>query len=874
MCHLCVRGTFNDIIMTMTLNPPTQASFSNVLIERRLDTLEASTTSERLLESVDLIRLDAFGRLDPAKRARLGQFATPSVMARFMASLFSYNNSTINNSSIHLLDAGAGVGSLTAAFIANLIDNRIHPAKMTVTAYELEKELTDYLQIVIEMCKRECQRIGISFLAEVIQNDFIQAAASIIRRDLFASPHPGYTHAILNPPYGKINVDSKIHRLLSSLGIQTPNLYAAFLTLAIELLAPGGELVAITPRSFCNGPYFKSFRRNFLTTMGIRRIHIFESRDHAFRDDEVLQETIIFHAVKEERKPTKLIISSSITPEDENILIKEVDYTQLVIPDDPEFFIHVVPDTLAEAVARKMQRFTTSLTDLGITVSTGRVVDFRATEFLRSHSEPDTVPLIYPSHFANGFIQWPNLHGKKPNAIVASSATDNLLLPPDVYVLVKRFSTKEEHRRVVAALCDLTNIQPSRLAFENHLNYYHDHGHGLPLELAKGLTAFLNSSLVDAYFRQFNGHTQINATDLRNIKYPSRVELEALSAYIGHTLPNQDDLDRYIEQEFFLMEQASNNPDPIRAKKKIEETRGILKELGFPSQQQNERSALTLLALLDLKPDMPWSEATNPLMGITPMMEFFAHHYGKRYAPNTRETVRRQTIHQFITAGLVVQNPDDPARPINSGKNVYQLKSEILTMLRTFGSTNWEGELQSYLTSPQAVNRQYKDERDLRRIPLVVGNETLLLSPGGQNVLIEKIISDFCPRFTPGGALIYIGDTDTKWAYFKPEILSYLGILIDSHGKMPDVVVYYEETGWLVLIEAVTSHGPVNPKRRNELQLLFSNTKAALVFVTAFLDRKSMARFLRDISWETEVWIADAPDHLIHFNGERFLGPF
>ena len=312
-----------------------------------------------------------------------------------------------------------------------------------------------------------------------------------------------------------------------------------------------------------------------------------------------------------------------------------------------------------------------------------------------------------------------------------------------------------------------------------------------------------------------------------------------------------------------------------KAERKIAEALEVLETLGLPCQQQNERSALTLLSLLGLKPEDEWENASNPLMGITPMMEFFAAYYGRRYAPNTRETVRRQTVHQFVQAALVLPNPDRPSRPTNSPNAVYQIETSALKLLREFGKPNWEKRLQEYLRSIETLKRLYAREREMRRIPLTLrSGEQIKLSPGGQNVLIKKIVDDFCPLFTPAGQVIYVGDTEKKWAYFDSEALAALGVEIEEHGKMPDVVVHYIEKSWLVLIEAVTSHGPMNPKRRRELKQLFAGSRAGLVYVTAFLDRRTLLKYLDDISWETEVWIADSPTHLIHFNGERFLGPY
>lgn len=309
--------------------------------------------------------------------------------------------------------------------------------------------------------------------------------------------------------------------------------------------------------------------------------------------------------------------------------------------------------------------------------------------------------------------------------------------------------------------------------------------------------------------------------------------------------------------------------------KKIEESIEILKELGFPKQQQNERSALTLLSLLNLKPEDKWENAQETLMGITPMMEFFDKYYNKQYAPNTRETVRRQTIHQFVQAALVKLNPDKPSRPTNSPKAVYQIEASVLELLREFGKPKWKEYLQKYLKSVKTLKQIFARERQMNRIPLKIrGGKTIQLSPGGQNVLVQKIIEDFCPLFTPGGKVIYVGDTQKKWAFFDSEALANLEVRITEHGKIPDVVIHFTKKNWLVLIEAVTSHGPVDPKRRKELKELFAGSLAGIVYVTAFLDRRTLLKYINDISWETEVWLAESPTHLIHFNGERFLGPY
>ena len=301
----------------------------------------------------------------------------------------------------------------------------------------------------------------------------------------------------------------------------------------------------------------------------------------------------------------------------------------------------------------------------------------------------------------------------------------------------------------------------------------------------------------------------------------------------------------------------------------------VLGELGMPRAQQNDRSALCLLALLNLTQGKSWATASNPLVGITPMIQFARDRYGKQYAPNTRETFRRQTMHQLMAAGIALYNPDNPARPVNSPKAVYQIEPDTLKLLRTFGTAAWIKNLAAYQKNRKTLTARYARAREMRKLPVnLAAGETIRLSPGDHSELIKAVIEEFAPRFVPGGVLIYAGDTGEKWGYFDKELLAKLGVEVDDHGKMPDVVLYCPKRGWLLLVESVTSHGPVDGKRHDELAHLFEGSTAGLVYVTAFPSRAIMTRYLGEIAWETEVWVAEAPSHLIHFNGARFLGPY
>ena len=301
----------------------------------------------------------------------------------------------------------------------------------------------------------------------------------------------------------------------------------------------------------------------------------------------------------------------------------------------------------------------------------------------------------------------------------------------------------------------------------------------------------------------------------------------------------------------------------------------ILAALGLPRTQQNERSALCLLALLNLTPDKTWAQAENPLVGITPMMDFARKHYRKEYAPNTRETFRRQTIHQFVQAGVATYNPDKPDRPVNSPKAVYRILPETLEFLKTYGTKQWRPRLKTFLAVRETLAQRYAKERVQNLVPVQIApRQEINISPGEHSLLIKAIVEDFAPRFAPGCVLVYVGDTGDKWGYFDEKLLSKLGVTVDSHGKMPDVVLFCPDKNWLLLVESVTSHGPVDAKRHAELAELFASASAGLVYVTAFPSRAVTARYLSEIAWETEVWVAEAPSHLIHFNGPRFLGPY
>lgn len=464
------------------------------------------------LDIADSVRREVAPRTAQKHKARFGQFMTPSGVARFMASLFPPDT----RQTCRLLDAGAGVGALSCAFLDRWITGGFGFESVEVVACETDEKLCGHLAQHLAGYSRVTPRI--------ISGDYIELATIKGLQDR------GYTHAILNPPYKKIN-NRSAHRLaLRAVGIETVNLYSAFVALAVGEAAPGGQIVAIIPRSFCNGPYYRPFRDFILERAAIRHMHLFGSRNKAFRDDKVLQENVIIRLERGGRQEP-VTVSTSTDDSFSDLTTHEHPFDRIVLPDDPERFIHV-PTTIGKSAIELSPAVRYSLTDIGVKVSTGPIVDFRLKTHLRDMPGPDTVPLIYSCHLSMTGVVWPVADLKKPNAIMRNDETEKWLYPNGFYCVVRRFSSKEEKRRVVAGVVDpaVFGDHPV-LGFENHMNVFHENKRGLPEALAHGLAVFLNTTAVDEYFRRFSGHTQVNATDLRLMKYPSRDTLAGLGKW-------------------------------------------------------------------------------------------------------------------------------------------------------------------------------------------------------------------------------------------------------------------------------------------------------------------------------------------------------
>lgn len=306
---------------------------------------------------------------------------------------------------------------------------------------------------------------------------------------------------------------------------------------------------------------------------------------------------------------------------------------------------------------------------------------------------------------------------------------------------------------------------------------------------------------------------------------------------------------------------------------KLEEAKEILSAIGMPQAQTNDRSAYVLLALADLQEKRDWVHASQPEMRIVDMMNFMRVNYGKEYKPNTRETIRKDTIHQFVEAAVAERNTDSVNRPTNSPNYCYRLTSEMLTLIRTYSTQRWQGQLKIFISEKGTLVERYKQQRNLTRVPVMVNGQEFHFSAGKHNALQKAVIEDFAALFASGAEILYVGDTENKDLIKNREVLAQLGVEITDHDKLPDVILYIEGNNRLYFIEAVTSVGPISVKRMEEINTMTENCKAGKVFVTAFPDRKTYKRFIDQLAWETEVWIADTPEHMIHLNGDRFIQP-
>ena len=467
-----------------------------------------------LLSVAESERVAALGGLDARTQSELGQFFTPVVAAQLIASIPRLPEC----GTLRVLDPGAGSGVLTAALVNRALAERPE-LSIEVVAVERDPLVLPSLRATLAACE---QVGGDRVRAGAVRADFILDSVGL---DASLNLDGQFDLVIENPPYGKLAVSSAHRTAMRAAGVDAPNLYAAFLSLSVAALRGGGQVVAITPRSFFNGPYFGAFRAHLLDSISLDRVHVFDSRSTVFADTGVLQENVIFAGT---RGAAPGVVELSVSRDHTAaVTTRTLAYEEVVFPDDPNRFIRLAIDAEDTAVAEVVLSQPCSLTDLGVQVSTGRVVDFRSRHALSTVKQPGAAPLIYPGNLRDGRVVWPREIRKPQWFHPADDRDRGLLLAEGWYAVVKRFSTKEERRRIVASVWSPLD-NPGEVAFENHLNVFHVGGQGMDQDLARGIVVWLNSSVIDRFFRTFSGHTQVNATDLRTLRFPTEAALRDL----------------------------------------------------------------------------------------------------------------------------------------------------------------------------------------------------------------------------------------------------------------------------------------------------------------------------------------------------------
>ncbi len=828
------------------------------------------------------------GKLMLAQRSaesikRAGQFLTHPLIARFMAKEIG----RIKEGG-RVLDPAIGSGVLACTIIEEAIA-RGTPSELFIHGFDTDKDLCEVAAQSLGRAKQRAAQYGIRVHFDVQPRDFILDHIPVQQHSLFSnhatsSAKPkSYQCIIANPPYFKLKADdARVKALAGQVNGQT-NIYTIFMALSTQLLADDGRACFIVPRSFCSGAYHSAFRKDFIAQNVPLRFHLFESRQDAFKDDTVLQENIIFTFRKRRSttdKQTRLFISSSkgIDKLDGPLVRHQIPPELFLGQYNGVVFFRLPLSDLDDEIIRTVDEWPNSLHKAGLEVSTGPVVAFRAKQFLATDAavgRDEAAPLLWMQNIKAQSVTWPAMQGRKPQGISLNPQASHLLLPTRNYVLLRRFSAKEESRRLTVAPF-LRKVYPYKfVGFENHLNYgYRKNGELKEVE-AIGLSALLNSALIDRYFRITNGNTQINALELRSLGLPPISVIQKIGDAVGESTDgvviNQIVFDTLRKHHFL----APNFPTIVETRfsmGKIQEAQDILKTLGLPKKQQNEMAALTLLVLAQLSEDTSWSMANRHSLRIHDMLGEMRNRYDRSYAENTRETIRRQVLHQFVQAGLAERNPDDPSLPTNSPRTHYALSSVTIETIQSYGTDDWEKTTQAFLQNQRTLIETYERKRDQHKVPLTLpSGKEYHLSPGAHNELQAAIIEEFGPRFAPGAKVLYVGDTANKTLHIAQDGFEKLGMPLPSHDKLPDVVLFDTNRNLLYLIEAVTSHGPVSPKRQVELAELIDPCTASVVYVTAFPNFQTFKEFLVEIAWETEVWIADTPSHMIHFNGDRFL---
>lgn len=807
----------------------------------------------------DLLGMQYTATVTKEHKKEEGQFFTPNEIASFMGKIASKPLSK----KISILDPGCGTAILSCSLIEKLIKYDIEVIELIV--YETDKNLLTYTEQSLQNLKNWLTEKGIKFNYKLLNNDFIEDMA--ISSDIYKE---SFDYIISNPPYFKLSKDDSRVNLLQHLVKGQSNIYSFFMAVSVNLLKSSGELIFIVPRSFASGHYFNSFRDYFFKYIHLNFIHLFKSRSKTFDRDNVLQETLIL-------KGSKAICDRVLISNSEGI--SDLDYSLECYYDTKDIIdlaseakiLHLPTTKLEEKVILLFKSWKNKLIDFNIQISTGPVVSFRSKDVLFDTYQNSTIflaPLYWLHNVTKMNIDWPIFIANKSQYINVTETSKKILLPNKNYVFLRRFSSKDDNSRLVAAPYFKENNQADVIGVENKLNYIYRLDGELQQNEAVGISALLNSEIFDIYFRTFNGNINVSATEIRLMPFPPIEDVRVLGE---HLITNNDYSQDTINK--MVIEWIKQNTELDM--NKIEEAQIILRDLGLPKSQQNEISALTLLALCDISESDDWKDVKKLSLGVSKgIMKFISDKYQKEYAPNTRETVRRQVLHQFVQGRIADYNPDIPDLPVNSPRAHYALSDEAAAVIRSFGTQEWDVNAKEFRDSVENLAEKYAKIREVQRVPVTLPNGKIFhLSPGKHNEVQAAIIEQFRPQFAKDSELLYLGDTELKDLYSDAKALQEIGIPIDQHSKLPDVVLFDSEKNWLYLIEAVTSHGPVSPKRVIELEKMLEKSSAGKIYVTAFPDFKEFKKWSSQIAWETEIWICEMPSHMIHFNGDRFIGP-
>jgi adenine-specific DNA-methyltransferase len=480
-----------------------------------------------------------------------GQFFTPGQVSKFMANLLDINHNTIR-----LLDPGAGTGILSAAFCEQILNND-RTVNLNIDAYENDPDLLPLLGTVLDSCKTELEKKGHNSEYKICEQDFILHNERCFRSlDLFWASEECllYDLVICNPPYYKLNKNSPQSTAMMELVSGQPNIYPLFMALSASMVKSGGQMVFITPRSFCSGLYYRKFREWFLNNVQIVNVHIFESRNEVFGRDGVLQENIIIKAEKREKanRYGKLNISTSVGKDFARSREIEIEAADLICHSHGQTFIRIPTSSLDIDVLNIVDTWPGTLTDLGFRISTGPVVPFRAEEYLLhdTRETPESAPLLWMHNMQGMRVVWPLKKNRKASAIRICNRTTPLLLPVKNYVLVKRFTSKEQRRRLYASVILESEFSCKVLGIENHVNYIHRPNGNLSVYEAFGIAAMLNTTIVDSFFRSMNGNTQVNATDIRSLPFPSVEHIKEIGKLVRESqyYLNGSDLDNIVTE--------------------------------------------------------------------------------------------------------------------------------------------------------------------------------------------------------------------------------------------------------------------------------------------------------------------------------------